>query len=73
MNWTLIIILGGLAVLMTFLMRPDIFLSVLRGNKDKPVAKVYRAKTDKEFQASLQSPPLTPEVKTSEKREEHHG
>jgi hypothetical protein len=68
MNWTLAFILLGLAVLITLLMRPDIFLTMLRGNRDTAQRKVYRAKTEQDFQASLTGEPLKPE-----KRDENHG
>jgi hypothetical protein len=54
MNWMLIITLGGLAVLITILMRPEIFLWVLRGGGEKSERKIFRPKSEAEFQAGLE-------------------
>lgn len=54
MDFVLIIALGGLAVLITVLMRPEIFIRMLRGGGEKSERKVYRAKGDAEFQAGLE-------------------
>lgn len=53
MNWYLIVVLGFLAVLITCLMRPDIFLAALRGGGERANRPTYRPKTDEEFQADL--------------------
>lgn len=68
MNWILIVVLGGLAILITLLMRPDIFLAVLRGGGEKREPRIYRPKTDADFQAGLSE-----NSPHNEKRDEHHG
>jgi hypothetical protein len=63
MDLVLIITLGGLAILITILMRPEIFLRVLRGGGEKSERKVFRPKSEAEFQAGLNkgTPPDTKE------------
>jgi len=62
MNFSLIFTLGGLAVLITILMRPEIFLRVLRGGGEKSERKVLRPKSEAEFQAGLKQD-TSPETK----------
>ncbi len=53
MNWTLTFTLGGLALLITLLMRPEIFLTMLRGGGEKAERKVYMPKSEQDFQRVL--------------------
>jgi hypothetical protein len=68
MNWTLVVTLAGLALLITLLMRPDIFIKALRGGGEKAERKVYRPKSEAEFRAELNKP-----QPTETKRDDDHG
>ena len=56
-----------LSVVITVLMRPEIFVKVLRGGGEKAERKRLKPKSEAEFQAGLKAPP------TEETKEQNHG
>ncbi|MFN4243548.1 MAG: hypothetical protein ACK4PI_09950 [Tepidisphaerales bacterium] len=63
---TLVLTVVVLTVLITVLMRPEIFLKMLRGGGEKTERRRFKPKSEAEFQAGLSAPP-------SEKKEHDHG
>lgn len=63
---TLALTLVTLAVVITVLMRPEIFVKMLRGGGEQGERKRLRPKSEADFQASLKDPP-------TETKERNHG